>query len=347
MIIIHHIDNDGYCSAAIVATSLSTFGSEEPLFIPYDHKDDIVIDFDNIASGQKVFIVDLAMNDHIMSIIDKLIREKDCKVVHIDHHHTSLTYFDDDIETSMNTYNKFLPTSNYTHMFDERFSASLLCWFYSCMTDDERKHPENVEYDVSEEFSHFYINTPTIEYRIPMVVRFIDDNDLFRNINESAKYFGLGFSLESDTKPSNKWLWEELLYATNEIKILKYVESGRTISKYIAIENSKRMNSAFERNMFGLRFLCLNETYGNSRIFGDKFDEYDAVIKFSYDGDIWRYTAYASAVNDPDNEIDLSIMAKQFGGGGHKHACGWSSKLNILDDTVVLPNIDLKVKPES
>ena len=335
MIIIHHIDNDGYCAAAIIA-SLNTFGSAEPLFITYDHKEDIVIDFDNITSGQEVYIVDLAMNDHIMSIINKLITEKDCKIVHIDHHHTSLTYFNDDIETSLHTYSKFLP-SNYTHMFDERFSASLLCWIYSCMTNSERIHPEDVDYDTSEEFTHFYIDDQIREYRIPMVVRFIDDNDVYRNINESAKYFALGFSLESDTTPSNKWLWEELLYTNRDIKLIQYVERGTTISKYNIMENSKRMKSAFVRNICGLEVLCLNEPYGNSRIFGDEFDKYDAVIKFSYDGKEWKYTAYASAVKDPNNEIDLSIIAKHFGGGGHKHACGWSSKDNILDGSLIVP----------
>ena len=344
MIIIHHIDNDGYCAAAIIATTAA--GVYEPLFVTYDHKEDIVIDFDKIASGQDVYIVDLAMNDHVMSIIDKLIREKDCNVTHIDHHHTSLTYFDRNIEKSLQTYDKVLP-SNYTHMFDERFSASMLCWIYSCMTDTEKTHPEKVKYDVSEEFSHFYIDEQTREYRIPMVVRFIDDNDIFRNINESAKYFALGFSLESDTKPSNKRLWQDLLYNTSDIKLIPYVESGRIISKYNTIENSKRMKSAFVRNIFGLEILCLNESYGNSRIFGDEFDKYDAVIKFSYDGELWRYTAYASAVKDPNNEIDLSIIAKCYCGGGHKHACGWSSKWNILDGTLILPNLDVRAKSDN
>ena len=93
------------------------------------------------------------------------------------------------------------------------------------------------------------------------------------------------------------------------------------------------------KNAFEVEFtkigtvLCLNSIYGNSKIFGDKFDEYVAVCKFGYDGthDTWVYSMYASEVFNKDNDVDLTPIAKFFGGGGHKHACGWTLSFNIFD----------------
>jgi oligoribonuclease NrnB/cAMP/cGMP phosphodiesterase (DHH superfamily) len=99
------------------------------------------------------------------------------------------------------------------------------------------------------------------------------------------------------------------------------------------------VNKDILKNAFEVEFtkigtvLCLNSIYGNSKIFGDKFDEYVAVCKFGYDGthDTWVYSMYASEVFNKDNDVDLTPIAKFFGGGGHKHACGWTLSFNIFD----------------
>ena len=73
--------------------------------------------------------------------------------------------------------------------------------------------------------------------------------------------------------------------------------------------------------------LCMNACVGNSSIFGRFFDEFDAVIKFNFNGEKWLYTMYT---ND-DSPIDASDVAKRYGGGGHQHAAGWNVDEFIFD----------------
>ena len=55
------------------------------------------------------------------------------------------------------------------------------------------------------------------------------------------------------------------------------------------------------------------------------------VCKFGYDGSIhkWRYTLYQS--DKIDNIVDVSEIAKRYGGGGHRGAAGFVLDYNIFD----------------
>lgn len=67
--------------------------------------------------------------------------------------------------------------------------------------------------------------------------------------------------------------------------------------------------------------------YGNSEVFGEYYNAYDAVCVWNYDGNKYSYSMYCRK----DSEIDCSktalYMKEMYGmnGGGHKCACGWST----------------------
>ena len=46
-------------------------------------------------------------------------------------------------------------------------------------------------------------------------------------------------------------------------------------------------------------------------------DDYDILIPFSFDGHQWHYSLYSQT-------IDVSEIAKKYGGGGHKAASGFT-----------------------
>jgi nanoRNase/pAp phosphatase (c-di-AMP/oligoRNAs hydrolase) len=61
------------------------------------------------------------------------------------------------------------------------------------------------------------------------------------------------------------------------------------------------------------------EGYGNSQLFGDHINEYDACCVFHITKNKkWQYSLYCANPN-----TDLSTIAELYGGGGHKNASGF------------------------
>lgn len=102
------------------------------------------------------------------------------------------------------------------------------------------------------------------------------------------------------------------------------IEKGATILKYIEQENKIAIKSAFRRKMrFGDRdynFLVLS-TPGNSIVFDSVKNEEDEVLcRYIFNGSTYKYTLYQA-----NKEIDVSVIAKMNGGGGHAGAAGFIS----------------------
>lgn len=328
MKVFHHNDADGLCAAALVRNTLATVFDkpEENDFVEYNHTGNIDLPDDYIKPGEEVYIVDLSLDDTIFKVIEECVN-KGCVVTHIDHHKTTFDYMDklsDEMKEIM---------SNVTKFYKIGISGTMLTWVYSCMNEDERKCCGSVPFDFSDKRTHvaFNYDTPNMrEYRIPAVIRFIDDNDVWLHEIDETKYFCIAFQMEQDIAPYKK-IWDDLIYGS-EIHVYKYVNDGKLLWKYQESINMKNLSNAFEYELLGHKCLCLNSCYGNSRIFGEKYNEYPMVCKFGYDGKIhmWRYTFYSS--EHRDDAVDVSTVAKEFGGGGHEHAAGCILPYNLFTD---------------
>lgn len=116
------------------------------------------------------------------------------------------------------------------------------------------------------------------------------------------------------------------------------IEKGKTILKYQAQINETACKAAFEHEFEGLRLICLNSSIFNSDVFKSVYDEskHDAMMPFKYDGvsKQWILSMYGT------KDIDLSVIAKKWGGGGHKSACGFQVK----DITTIFKNINVNQK---
>lgn len=322
MKIFYHTDDDGQCAGAIVYRELRNVF--EPItdddIIPYSHTGEITpVEF---KSNEHVYIVDLSLDDTIFNKVIKPAVEANANVVHIDHHQTTCIY-----NESLDDAGKAI-MSKVTKFYQIGLSGTMLTWVYALMNEDERKDPCKVIFDFTDTFTHVAFNpgrTSMREYSIPDVIRFIDDNDVWRHKFDDTKYFSLGFGMERDKTPTAK-VWDNLIYSSNSRETYTYVNNGKLIWEYQSVQNEKNMRNAFESDVFGHKCLCLNG-YGNSRIFGDKFDEYPMVCRFNYDGSIdkWRYSLYSST-QYPDESVDVSVIAKEHGGGGHRNAAAFIAK---------------------
>lgn len=327
MKIFYHGDDDGRCSAAIVKRELVNVF--EPItmddFIEYFHSGNI--NTPEFKMNETVYIVDLALDDVIYNQVIKPAVDAGSNVIHIDHHKTTIDYI------SSMTDDEKLVMEKITSFYKVGLSASMLTWVYSLMNDFERKEPSKVKFDFTQGFTHvgFNVGDPGMrEYRIPDAIRYIDDNDVWRHEIEETKFFSIGFQMIEDKHPASQ-IWDDLIYTSSQYESLKIVNNGRMLWAYQEAQNKANLRNAFESDVFGPTCLCLNSCQGNSRIFCEKFDDYQMVCKFGYDGSIhkWRYTLYQS--DKIDNIVDVSEIAKHYGGGGHRGAASFVLDYNIFD----------------
>src|ERR1035437_1030488 len=105
---------------------------------------------------------------------------------------------------------------------------------------------------------------------------------------------------------------------TDDSLVNGIIEKGKTILQYQAQVNETNCKGAFEIEFEGLRAICLNGAGFNSDVFKSVYDEakHDIMMPFKFDGKQWIISMYTT------KEIDLSVIAKKYGGGGHAKASG-------------------------
>lgn len=97
-----------------------------------------------------------------------------------------------------------------------------------------------------------------------------------------------------------------------------------------SVEYSRNLNaekfmktSAFTIKFEGYNFIAANFSFAaNSAFISVIKPEHDACMAFRYDGENWNF----SLRQCPGKDVDLSVIAKKYGGGGHRTACGFNVK---------------------
>ena len=99
------------------------------------------------------------------------------------------------------------------------------------------------------------------------------------------------------------------------------LEIGESIMEYERkMDESKTNSYAFVREAYGLRALCINTNFMSSETMITKFDssKHDIMIGFAYNGNNWRIS-----LRSIEGGADVSQIARERGGGGHKGAAGF------------------------
>lgn len=96
------------------------------------------------------------------------------------------------------------------------------------------------------------------------------------------------------------------------------------------IDPSNSLELSYDgQNMFHMEGKCFcAEGTGNSENFLDKFEEYDAVILFSFDGEYVKHSIFSKKSSDFRCNV-LALWGNhqyEISGGGHQHAAGFYSK---------------------
>jgi oligoribonuclease NrnB/cAMP/cGMP phosphodiesterase (DHH superfamily) len=146
---------------------------------------------------------------------------------------------------------------------------------------------------------------------------------------DTVLQFQSGCRLEN-TDPNNQDFWIKVF--TGNFSIFKDVicQNGKTILKYQEQQNERYVkNKSFGTKFEDLRAIVCNVGETNSSFFNSVYDEskYDIMITFSFlPSYIWTVSLYTTK-----EEIDVGMIAKKYGGGGHKSAAGFQcTKLPFL-----------------
>jgi hypothetical protein len=112
--------------------------------------------------------------------------------------------------------------------------------------------------------------------------------------------------------------------------------NGRAIYKYLCEEAKQSYKNGFQIEFVEMdgqitnvrKFICINKERFNPINFGIKYhdDGYDGAACFHYANGWYNFSLY----ND-NGKVDCSVIAKSFGGGGHKGAAGFRIKdINLI-----------------
>ena len=159
-------------------------------------------------------------------------------------------------------------------------------------------------------------------------IKYIDDYDIWKHeFGATTMYMHYGLEQED---PS---IYYTLLWAYYKDDG-NYIDNILTVGKAIKDYKDKQNKELSEKETFVRKFfyneehgmvevLCCNSR-GNSFVFDKKYTDYTFCMLYHYDGKEWKYSIYCPP-KYLDQGFDASIIAKDFGGGGHAGASGFST----------------------
>lgn len=157
----------------------------------------------------------------------------------------------------------------------------------------------------------------------PLAVRLAGEYDIWDKRDPRAELFQHG--LRSRELTSN--IWDNILGNTteNSITVDTLLEGGKALQYAQTQQNECIIGElGFDLEWEGLKFLACNHARYNSHLFTAGLKpEHDACFGFKWKRDHWEVSLYHA----PGKEHhDLSVIAKKYGGGGHRGACGMMLK---------------------
>lgn len=297
MKIFYHLDLDGKAAGAIVLRCAAQHDRYPVECIEINYG--MAFPFDRIREDEQVWIVDYSILPEEMNKLFAITND----VVWIDHHKSAIQRYDG--------YPRNIDGVRY-----DGIAGCMLTWAYV-------KHIANTSiYKSKPEFA------PNMCDDAPMCVKYIGDYDVWRfEYGEDTKdyHFYLESFSDNEIRPEGK-VWNHLLGRDLDQGTNAYLlDVGNAIRGYRENLMSQYVKAyGFETELMGYKCFAVNIGMISSDDFASiNADNYDIMIGFCTDGKQWRYSLRSSTV-------DVSLIAMQFGGGGHKGAAGFATDDNIL-----------------
>jgi hypothetical protein len=286
MLIIHHNDPDGRCAAAIVRLAMCLQDGISAEDMDFVELNYHTNDFRKVGPNERVFIVDYSLPPDIMNEVLEVTEN----VVLIDHHKSTEDRLD-----------KYDGCFEHYCEFSGPNSGCMLAWKY------------------------FFGDMP-----VPEAVSFISDYDTWTHHHRpTSTYFVMGLNL-FDCHPLS-FIWDDLLGFTDvptkkwskpDYKVDDIIKIGKNCAEFRdALAKVACDEFGFEVEFEGHRcFAAYCTAMRSSLFFGDRINQYDMCIMVVPHGNGCTIRLYSGG------EVDVSEIAKKYGGGGHVGAGGFVTK---------------------
>ena len=156
------------------------------------------------------------------------------------------------------------------------------------------------------------------ENNVPELLYHIQDRDLW--VFELQNTKEIAASLWH--KPREFKLWDNLMVQED---IDNLIAEGKTIQRVQDKQVEDIAIKAHKVKLNGMQGYAVNSCIHHSslgNILADRHNTFGVV--YFYDGK-WRYSIRGTG------KVDVNEIAKQFGGGGHKNAAGWTLNYNLFE----------------
>lgn len=153
-------------------------------------------------------------------------------------------------------------------------------------------------------------------------IKYIGDRDTWKwQYTDATRHFYNGLQMETDSMNPSASVWDILLASDKDDKLLdSMMQRGMAVEKYKLMLNQQLVETwAYEVEFEGYECMALNSSNTLDRL-SNKLTEkgHQIAILYTFDGN--KYTVSLYTV---DPTIDVEVIAKKYGGGGHHNASGF------------------------
>ena len=170
-------------------------------------------------------------------------------------------------------------------------------------------------------WQYFFQNEP-----MPEIVRLLGRYDCFghKGTDEERKVLEFQYaarSFISDYVSCGNALLSFLQFPD---LVKDWLKAGVGIYSFLCMDAKQSYKNGFGVTYANTKWIVINKERFNPVNFGIDYhaEGYDVAACFYFNGSKWSFSLY----ND-NGEVDVSLICKQFGGGGHKGAAGF-----VMDD---------------
>ena len=284
--IYHSKDTDGHFSGAVLKYKYPDIELRG-----WDYKDEVP-SFESMEGYDEIILIDITFPFDILQELGTK-----TKLTVIDHHVSFKKQVDNHLQIGHDVVTDDLKYITFEYIYDDKLSACELG------------------------FKHYF-------GYVPPIVELVGKYDTWRANGTDewdkhvlpVKYFLYGKVNKPEDIDSKWFIMDELL---NALTLADMFDIGKSIMEYERkMDESKTNSYAFEREVYGLRALCINTNFMSSETMMTKFDgsKHDIMIGFAYNGNNWGVS-----LRSVGDKVDVSQIAKARFGGGHKNASGFQA----------------------
>lgn len=290
-VIYHSADYDGLFSREVAKKFLGTEGVQ---YIGWDFGQPLI----PMPNYGTVYIIDLSP-DCVVMPPNEDISQHSHRIIWIDHHKSSIEKWRSDIPG---------------YRIDG-VAACRLAYQWFCLAQHNAQNATNEQMQIplplKEDFTHRLIPEP-------LAVTLAGEYDVWDHAKSGNMDVAFQFGLDAQ-----KEIYWDRLFSDDEYANVIADDGGAAMQCYAKRDADVMNGRSFMVEFEGLKFLCLNTARCNSNTFAAKDvpeTGHDALMAFYYTGKGFSCSLYHAAHR---KDIDLSLIASKYGGGGHRGACGF------------------------